>query len=1196
MKFSSAFSAACASLRLWAGALFLFCLPLVATAGVVIDQVFQPENEVLQKRTSSYLLKGGDNGPLAGFAPGGSDKLVAVCSSESDQPVAVTSVTYDGRALRKVVGANSPAERHYAAIYVLDHPPASGDLRIEFDGKRFGIGVALLALSGTAEGTAATEAAVGLNAASITTTAAGSLVLFSNVRNGGSGTATPEGLNRVMNVEAGSASHGAGYKRVDQPGEEKATFDAAEAGRDTVTLAVAFPPTTARTVSEPPRGEPIGQSHDWGQPLEDFHDHSYLSEVGQPSAAPDSPSETWIQYLSGTDKDNTVDWDFYVTKWGKMRQWSRLPVPSCWEMHGFGRLTYYDEDSGEQGSYNYKFRVPDEWEGQRRVEIVFEGVALETYVYVNGKPLSEEPHAGGFYRFSYDITDHLDYAGVNLLEVHVDNDSPNHPGLVAAEGGDYWRYGGIFRPVYLEAKPTVSIEHVAIDAKADGSLRAELELNGLQQAGRVMARVTGADGEPIGEMMTADLAPGQEKVEIVGHFDNPRLWSAEFPNLHHLELRLELGGRAVHTLREHFGFRTVEVRPGEGLFVNGVKVIIRGVNRHTIWPDSGKTVSEAVDRLDLERMKEMNMNAVRAGHYPPDKSFIELCDEMGFYVLEELASCQDLLPTATGIPLLRAMIRRDVNSPSIILWANGNEHGHNPELDPYFKEADIQKRPAVYCRHGREPVDGIITDHYEPYTGIQEIIEEEKIYIATELAHGLYDGGGGAGLEERWELMMDAPLTQGIFIWTLLDEGVRRYHLGGRLDTSGNQAPDGLLGPYREREGSFYTVRELYSPIHIEMRELPENFDGRIEIENRYNFTNAKQCRYQWELVSFHGPDDGQPGHTVDHRGTVVAPSIPPGTNPDFHCGWLDLDLPYDWQDSDALRLTATDPHGQDILTWTWVTGTAAERRAAIVQPEAGEVSARETNGKLVLAAAGVEATFDTQDGRLVGIVKDGKKISFGNGPVLVTGQQKFEQLRHYAAGDNHVVEVTYSGDMKSAKWTMNASGWLKLDYHYHLTGEVPFMGISFDYPESKVNAMTWLGRGPFRVWKNRLIGPTWGVWNKDYNQTATGYPESVDPYEYPEFKGYHADVRWAVLHTEEGDLTFVSEDESLFFRNFSADYAKKGNRGVNPAFPKGDISFLDGIAPQSNKITSVNAPKMGPQGEPNYPTGDYRRTLYFCF
>ena len=291
-----------------------------------------------------------------------------------------------------------------------------------------------------------------------------------------------------------------------------------------VAISAAFFATTAYG------DEPIRQSHDWGLTLKGFNTHTYLSEVGQPSAAPGKPSDTWVQYLSGTDKDNTVDWDFYVTKWSKMQEWSRLPVPSCWEMHGFGRLTYGDAESGEKGSYNYKFRVPATWDNTRRVGIVFEGVALETYVYLNGKPVSEAPHGGGFYRFSYDVTDHLDYGGVNLLEVHVDNDAPTFPGLVAAEGGDYWRFGGVFRPVYLEAKPMAHIDHCAIDARADGTLRAGVSLAGISQPARLTAVVTGADGKPLGEPMMVDLASGQEKADLVGQFKNPLLWSAEFPD------------------------------------------------------------------------------------------------------------------------------------------------------------------------------------------------------------------------------------------------------------------------------------------------------------------------------------------------------------------------------------------------------------------------------------------------------------------------------------------------------------------------------------------------------------------------------------------------------------------------------------------------------------------------------------------
>jgi hypothetical protein len=1184
-------------LRRLSGVVFFASLTLVASAGVVVDQALVPTDKTLSKKSSSYLLKGGDDGPLEGFDPGDSDKLVVVCSSEGYNPVAVTAVTYGGRALREAVDANSSAERHHAAIYYLDGPPASGDLRVDFgDGPRIALAVSLLALSGTADGVGVTGAAIGENSASLTTSPLGSLVLFANVFNGGKGSQPPKSLTPLVDAESGSASHGSGYQLVEKSGEVVARFDDAPVGQDTVTLAADFPAATRDEIAAVPNGKPIRQSHDWGQPLEGFNDHAYLSQVGQPSAAPDSPSETWVQYLSGTDKDDTVEWDFYCTYWGKMRQWSRLPVPSCWEMHGFGKFTYYDAKSGEKGSYNYRFRVPKEWENRRHVSLVFEGVSLETHAYVNGKPVAKEPHSGSYTRFSYDVTDMLDYDGINLLEVHVDNDSSLFENLVAAEGGDYWRFGGVYRPVYLQAQPIEFIERCAIDARADGTLNADVYLQGIQHSDRVTARVTTLDGKILGGLLTARITAGQDKVRLTGKFENPLLWSAETPNLYRLEIVLSGATKTIHTTSERFGFRTVEVRPGEGFFVNGVKVIIKGVNRHSTWPDSGKTLSDEVHELDIQRMKEMNMNAVRTCHYPPDVRFLDLCDEKGIYVLNEFASCQNKIETEIGKPLARAFVKRDVNHPSVIFWANGNEGGHNPEIDPFLKEFDIQKRPVIYPRHGREPVDGIITDHYEPYVGIQQIIDEKKIYIATELAHGLYDGGGGAGFEDRWRLMMSATLTQGCFVWNLMDEGIRRPDRNGQLDVSGNQAPDGMTNPYRKPEGSFYTLKEIFCPIHISMRELPDGFNGRVEIENRYNFTNTDHCAFAWKLVRFSQPGADQPGHVVSDQGRPKAPSIAPGTNPDFHRAWLDLKLPKDWRDNDALLLTATDPDGRELWTWSWSIKSASDQRKKIVTAGKGQTGSRTGNDRLVLTAADLEVEFNTSNGMLSRVVQNGSVIPLSNGPNLCTGNQQMKSFRHHQQGDKQVVEVVYNGNMKSATWTLFPSGWLQLDYHYHLTGKVPFMGISFDYPESTVKSMTWLGRGPFRVWKNRLKGGSWNVWHKSYNQTATGDPESKDPYESPEFKGYHADVHWVMLHTEKGDITVVSEHESLFFRNFSADYPSKGSRGTAPPFPKGHLSFLDGIAPQGNKISVVDAPKMGPQGEPNEAQGDYRRTLYFHF
>ena len=120
--------------------------------------------------------------------------------------------------------------------------------------------------------------------------------------------------------------------------------------------------------------------------------------------------------------------------------------------------------------------------------------------------------------------------------------------------------------------------------------------------------------------------------------------------------------------------------------------------------------------------------------------------------------------------------------------------------------------------------------------------------------HGLHDGGHGAGLEDFWNLMMQYPHAAGGFLWSFHDEGVARTDQNGKIDIQGNAAPDGILGPHREKEGSFYTIKELWSPVQIGMKALPQNFDGKVSVENNYIYTNLSQCSFEWKLESLASP------------------------------------------------------------------------------------------------------------------------------------------------------------------------------------------------------------------------------------------------------------------------------------------------------------------------------------------------------
>ncbi|NCQ34408.1 hypothetical protein GW813_04875, partial [bacterium] len=271
---------------------------------------------------------------------------------------------------------------------------------------------------------------------------------------------------------------------------------------------------------------------------------------------------TEFQYLSGKGKDDAVEWDFLCTAGRKSGEWSKIPVPSHWEQHGFGGYYYGRQGSNrldEIGKYKRTITIPDSW-GGKRVRIVFEGVMTDTEVRVNGKAAGPV-HQGGFYRFHYDITDLLK-KGDNLLEVTVKKVSANATVEAAERKADYWVFGGIYRPVYLEALPSEFIDWMSVDAKADESFVLDVHAMHLSQADRLVARIVDAEGRPVGDEFSADLKQGADMTRLSTQVEAPALWSAETPNLYHVQVTLCDGEREVHQVTQRFGFRTFEVREG----------------------------------------------------------------------------------------------------------------------------------------------------------------------------------------------------------------------------------------------------------------------------------------------------------------------------------------------------------------------------------------------------------------------------------------------------------------------------------------------------------------------------------------------------------------------------------------------------------------------------------------------------------
>ncbi|WP_162301898.1 glycoside hydrolase family 2 TIM barrel-domain containing protein [Croceibacterium ferulae] len=691
--------------------------------------------------------------------------------------------------------------------------------------------------------------------------------------------------------------------------------------------------------------------------------------------AQDAPVETERLILTGTGPDDAVDWQFTVDGGMRAGEQATIPVPSNWQQQGFGSYQYgYVRGPRAEDSAVYRrtVDVPADWDG-RAVRIVFDGVMTDARVVVNGTQAGPV-HQGGFNRFSYDVTRLIRPGESNSIEVRVDEASAAPATDVAERWGDYWVFGGIYRPAWLEAQPAESIGHVAIAAEASGALSADIELAAPRTVTHLTAQVVDAAGQPMGPAMATELpAGGTGEARIAGWIERPLLWSAETPHLYGLEVTLWRGEEPVHRVRRRFGFRTFEIREGDGLYLNGQRIMLRGVNRHSFRADTGRALSRADSYADARMLRDLNMNAVRMSHYAPEEAFLEAADELGLYVMDELSGWQKAHDTQVGRQLVRELVRRDVNHPSILLWANGNEGGWNRELDADFALHDPQDRPVV---HPWELFNGLQTDHYPRYHELEAHLAEPHLVLPTEFLHGLYDGGHGAGLDDYWTAMLASPVGTGGFLWNLADEGIARTDQNGRIEVAATMGADGLVGPRHEPEPSYYTIKQVWSPVQAAAPALGDTFDGALTLTNRHDFTALDAVTFDWRWLRFAGPQADDPAPEVLAQGSLAGPPVAPHAQ-----GVLRLPLAAERSGADALELVARNTEGE-TTRWVWPTPQAAAV-AAWPALQAEQPRVEQAGGELHLVNGRVTARFDAANGELTGFGTSGAPMLAG-GPRLV--------------------------------------------------------------------------------------------------------------------------------------------------------------------------------------------------------------------
>jgi beta-galactosidase len=534
--------------------------------------------------------------------------------------------------------------------------------------------------------------------------------------------------------------------------------------------------------------------------------------------------------------------------------WDTIPVPSNWQLHGYGVPLYSNVDypfavdpprvmgeppahytnfpsemRNQVGSYRRDFEVPAEWQG-RPVYITFQGVDSAMYVWVNGERIgySQDSRTPA----EFEISKHLKSDG-NVLAVEVYQFSDGS----YLEDQDMWRLSGIFRDVYLWSPPALEMrDHWLKAGLTDNYTQGTLSFNadfsnrGPAAKANIRLEILTPDGGAlftrdqvidVGEGGTASCSFSQSPIEGV------QPWSAETPVLYPYVVTLTTeSGAPFACYAGKTGFRRNEVRNGQFLH-NGQPILLKGVNRHDHNPRTGHYVTEKDMREDLLQMKRTNINAVRCSHYPNDPRFYELTDELGLYVIDEanieshgMGWGPDANPLAQDpswgpahLDRIKNMVERDKNHPSIIMWSMGNEAGDGVnfrESAAWIRERD-PSRPIQYEQaHERDHVD-LITPMYAPVDAMieyarreeQKPLAEQRPMILCEYNHAM--GNSSGNLAEYWEVIRRERLLQGGFIWDWKDQGLShtKHAIDAVADLSSNQLSTRLVGSLSNSEGLF---------------------------------------------------------------------------------------------------------------------------------------------------------------------------------------------------------------------------------------------------------------------------------------------------------------------------------------------------------------------------------------------------------
>ncbi len=599
--------------------------------------------------------------------------------------------------------------------------------------------------------------------------------------------------------------------------------------------------------------------------------------------------------FSYTDHFSNRPLDFFKTNFNDAA-WKTIPVPSNWELLGFGIPIYtniiypfpknppFVGNDNPVGSYRKEFTVPENWNG-KEVILHFGSITGCAFVYVNGQKVGISKASKTAAEFN--ITKYLQ-KGKNLLAVEVFR---WHDGSYL-EDQDFWRISGIERDVFIYTLPSLSIWDFFLNADLDTKYT-----DGLFDANVTVRKFKGnviKDAVLSVELQDqqGNIVFSQEKkmkegsdstqqLSFNGKIKNPKKWSAETPYLYNCIISLALpSGVIIHTTGAKIGFRKVEIKNAQ-LLVNGKKIMVHGVNRHEHDENLGHVPTRELMIKDIQLMKQFNINSVRTAHYPNDPLWLKLCDEYGLYVIDEAnveihgmgVATQANLDTTIHpaylpewapsiLDRIKRMVERDKNHASVITWSLGNECGNGKVFhDAYLwiKQRD-KSRPVQFEQSEEDWNTDIVCPMYPPIQQMKKYandLTKKRPYIMCEYAHAM--GNSSGNFQEYFDIIKSSPHMQGGFIWDWVDQGMKTKNENGKaywgyggdfgaghLQNDENFCANGLVAADRSPHPGIYEVKKVYQDIIFKDVDWK---NGTILIQNNFSFIDLSSYQFKWELM-----------------------------------------------------------------------------------------------------------------------------------------------------------------------------------------------------------------------------------------------------------------------------------------------------------------------------------------------------------